>query len=122
VHAGGWSQRRFQQRAEEDWAATAREVAAEVERLFDEVDARVVVLGGDDRAVGLIRDDLPARVVERTQVIEHGRADDGSEEAREADVRRLVATAVAQDTVALLERFREEIGQNDEAVAGAAAT
>src|SRR5690606_36940706 len=56
------------------------------------------------------------------QVIEHGRADDGSEEAREADVRRLVATAVAQDTVALLERFREEIGQNDEAVAGAAAT
>jgi hypothetical protein len=119
---GGWSQKRYQQRADEDWAATARLVAEEVTRLADRVDARTVVVGGDVRAVHLVLDAVPDRLAERAHVIDHGRATDGSEDVRQSEVRRLVATAVAEDSVALLQKFREERGQLDRAVDGPAAT
>jgi hypothetical protein len=122
VHGGGWSHRRFQQRAEEDWAKTAGEVAEEVVRLARRVDPRIIVLGGDVRATNLILDDLPAELAQRTRLIDQGRAADGSEEERDREVRRLVATAVAEDTVALLEKFREENGQHDRAADGIEAT
>lgn len=122
VHPGGWSQPRFQQRAENDWKATAADVASEVARLSRAVDARVVVLGGDVRATQMIRDDLPTELDDAVHLIDQGRAADGSDEAREREIRRLLATAVAEDTVALLERFKEEHGQHDRAVSGAAAT
>ena len=61
---GGWSQRRFQQRAEDTWAANARQVAHRIERLFDAVELRVVVLAGDVRAVQLVRSTLPPRVLD----------------------------------------------------------
>jgi hypothetical protein len=122
VSPGGWSQRRYQQRAENDWERTAGDVATQVAKLSEQVDARVIVLGGDVRATHMIRDDLPARLTERTHLIDPGRAADGSEEARDREVRRLLATAVSEDTVALLQRFKEERGQHDRAVEGAAAT
>jgi peptide subunit release factor 1 (eRF1) len=122
VHGGGWSHRRFQQRAEEDWAKTAAEVAEAVVRLADRVDPRILVLGGDVRATNLILGDLPAELAQRTRLIEQGRAADGSEEERDREVRRLVATAVAEDTVALLDKFREERGQHDRAADGIEAT
>jgi hypothetical protein len=122
VHPGGWSQRRYQQRAENDWAATASDVAEEVAALSNRVDARLVVLGGDVRATHMIRDDLPAELGAEVHLIDQGRAADGSEEAREREIRRLMATAVAADTVALLEKFKEETGQDDRAANGPAAT
>ncbi len=122
VKPGGWSQKRFQQRAEEDWAETAREVATEVERLADGADARVIILGGDVRATQLVREALPDRLAGRLRLIEHGRALDGSDEEREVEVRRLVATAVAEDSVGILEKFKEERGQHDRAADGPAAT
>ncbi len=122
VGGGGWSHRRIQQRAEDDWAHQAREVASEVSALARRLDPRVVVIGGDVRAVQLIRDDLPAEVAERVHVIDPGRAVDGSEDERRTEIRRLVQTAVAEDTVATLEVFKEEMGQQDRAVAGAEAT
>jgi hypothetical protein len=122
VAPGGWSQKRFQQRADEDWAATAREVAEAVEALADRIEARTLVLGGDVRATHLVLERLPARLADLTHVITAGRAVDGSEEEREREIHRLVATAVAEDSVALLERFKEERGQHDRAADGPAAT
>jgi hypothetical protein len=122
VHGGGWSHRRFQQRAEEDWAKTAGEVTEELVKLAERVEPRLIVLGGDVRATNLILDGLPAELADRTRLIEQGRATDGSDDEREREVRRLVATAVAEDTVALLEKFREEKGQQDRATDGAAGT
>ena len=122
VHGGGWSHRRFQQRAEEDWAKTAAEVTEALVRLARRVDPRIIVLGGDVRATNLVYDDLPTELAARTRLIEQGRAADGSEEERAEEVRRLVNTAVAEDTVALLEKFREENGQQDRAADGAAGT
>src|SRR3546814_18177187 len=66
--------------------------------------------------------DLPAELASRVHVIDQGRAADGSGHARDEEIRRLVATAVAEDTVAVLERFKEEIGQQDLAVGGMAPT
>ena len=122
VKPGGWSQKRFQQRAEEDWAATAKEVAAEAERLAGATDAQVVILGGDVRAVQLVQDELPGALADRIRTIEHGRALDGSDEERDVEVRRIVATAVAEDSVAILEKFKEERGQHDRAADGPGAT
>jgi hypothetical protein len=122
VKGGGWSHRRFQDRAEEDWAATAREVAAEATALADRIDARIIVLGGDVRARQLVLDGLPTHLADRVRLIEQGRALDGSDEERQREVRRLVATAVAEDSMALLDKFKEERGQHDRAADGPAAT
>jgi hypothetical protein len=115
---GGWSQKRYQQRADEDWAATARNVAREVSDAAHRGSAEIVILGGDPRTTHLIRDALSADLVERTRLIEHGRAIDGSEDEQKREVRRLVANAVAEASVALLESFKEERGQHDRATDG----
>src|SRR5579883_3327859 len=56
---GGWSQRRYQERAENTWEQTAEEVAAEVAASAARVGARLVVVAGDVRAVALLREHLP---------------------------------------------------------------
>jgi len=122
VGPGGWSQRRYQQRAENTWQQNAHAVAAELTRLVDEVDARVVVGAGDVRAIQLLTDALPRPVTERFGVVDGGRAAGVSLDGIAADVVRAVATAVAADTVEVLRKFREERGQGDRAAEGPAAT
>lgn len=48
--------------------------------------------------------------------VDQRRAADGGAAERDEEVRRLVATAVAEDTVAVLDTLREELGQHDRAV------
>ena len=50
--AGGWSQRRYQQRQVNTWEENAREVADEVARLAKGIDARLLAIGGDVYATG----------------------------------------------------------------------
>lgn len=120
---GGWSQRRFQQRAENVWEANAKDVADEVTKVAEETEARLVVVAGDVRAVQLLRENLPERLDRIVHEVEGQRAlDSGSIEGIADDVVRLVATAVAEDTVALLAKFREERGQHDRASDGIRAT
>src|SRR3954463_9487754 len=45
--AGGWSQKRYQQRAENTWKANAADVATELTDLVDTEQPHLVVLGGD---------------------------------------------------------------------------
>jgi peptide subunit release factor 1 (eRF1) len=118
VKAGGWSQRRYQQRAQNTWEQNADEVAREVATLAEQVNARLVVAAGDVRAVQLLREALPSRWVDGLEVVDGSRAEDGSLEDLTEDLRPLVAKAVDEDGAALLERFREERGQHDRAVEG----
>ena len=104
---GGWSQPRYQRRAENDWAANAAEAAGEVARLADRYDARIVLIGGDVRAAHMLADQLPKELP--TAFVEGDRDD---------ETRRLVNTVVAEDTVAILDKFKEERGQQDRAVDG----
>lgn len=117
VAPGGWSQRRYQQRAENTWESNAGAVAEVVARAADDVGAEVIVVGGDVRAVELLEESLPDRLLERVEAISGGRAPGGDNGVHEA-TGRWVATAAARSTVELLEKFREEIGQADRAVEG----
>jgi hypothetical protein len=119
---GGWSQPRYQRRAENTWEHNAHDVAAEVTTLVDRFDPRLVVVAGDVRALELIREALPDRVAERLEVVDGGRSEDGSEDAFAHAVHGRLAGAVAADTVHLLEKFGEELGQHDRAVDGPEAT
>jgi hypothetical protein len=122
ANAGGWSQRRYQERAEHTWERNAADAADQVERLARRVDARMVVAAGDERAVTLLQEHLPAELVERLVVVSGGRSPDGSEEIFEREARVAVELAVNADANALLEKFREERGQNDRAAEGPRAT
>jgi peptide subunit release factor 1 (eRF1) len=119
---GGWSQRRYQQRAEDQWDRNAKQVADRVVELFDEIGARLVVVAGDVRALEKLRGHLPERVLERVQEVDGSRAVDGGVDALADEAVRAVATAVASDSVALLDKLTEELGQNDRAAEGPART
>ncbi len=58
-HPGGWSQRRFQQRAENTWESNARLAVDEVVEMLP-ADVDVIVVGGDVRAAGFFAEHLPS--------------------------------------------------------------
>lgn len=117
---GGWSQRRYQEVAENLWEENAQQVAGEVARLVDEVDAQLVVAAGDVRALGYLQEHLPEKVRDVVTVTEGTRQPDGSEDELTEEIERVVSVAVAQQSSTVLERFREELGQRDLALAGTA--
>jgi hypothetical protein len=115
VRKGGWSHRRMQQRAENTWENTANDVAAALEEIVGRVRPRVVTVAGDVRMVQFLRDRLPTQIAALLRDVPGGRSEDGSEQNRDDAVRRWVNTAVAEDTVALLQLFSQERGQQDRA-------
>jgi len=118
VGAGGWSQRRYQVRAENTWERNADDVAEEVTGLVDRHDARLVVLAGDVRALEMIRKALPSRISGLVAVVDGGRSGDGSGGAFADAVREQVTALVNRDVIDLLGKFREELGQDDRAADG----
>lgn len=111
---GGWSQRRYQQRAENNWERNARAVAAEVADLAGRVKARLVLVTGDVRAVGLLEDAVPDALRPDMRVLEHGV---GTDALADESV-RLLADLVARDTVAALRALRAGLGSPPEGPAG----
>jgi hypothetical protein len=117
VKPGGWSQRRYQERAENTWEHNAHEVAEQAAKLAEMVDAKVVIVSGDVRAVGLVRESLPERwqVVVRVipRHIPEGAPGHPPEEVEEA-----ASEIAAGETEGLVERFLMERGQGDRAADG----
>lgn len=118
---GGWSQRRYQQKAENLWRENAEQVVRRITQLTDELDPRLVVIAGEVRAVQLIFDQLPERVARLARRAKGGRHR-GSEGKLPQHVDELYRSAVAEDTVALLDKYLEELGQHDRGLAGVAET
>lgn len=58
-HPGGWSQRRFQQRAENTWESNSKEVAEHVTDLTRRAGPALIIVAGDERAIGFFRQHLP---------------------------------------------------------------
>jgi hypothetical protein len=117
---GGWSHRRFQQRAIDSWVKNAHEVAEEAQALCEQIDARLLLVGGDDHAVSYFTDALGQPWNDRVRRLEHAtRAAGGDPEKLDEEVRRLVRTAVAEDEVAILERYRELCGRGEQSASGA---
>jgi hypothetical protein len=119
---GGWSQPRYQRRAENTWEHNADEVVADVVALADRFQPRLVVVAGDVRALELIRKALPRHLAESLEEVGGSRAEDGSDVELWEGVRGRLAGAAAADTVHLLGKLREELGQGDRAVDGPEAT
>ncbi|WP_116995341.1 Vms1/Ankzf1 family peptidyl-tRNA hydrolase [Desertimonas flava] len=71
-HPGGWSQRRFQQRAENTWEDNAREVADAVAEVTQRVDAQLVAVAGDVRAQTFLLEHLPTDVADIAVKVEAG--------------------------------------------------
>jgi hypothetical protein len=122
VAPGGWSQRRFQQRAEDSWLHNMAEVAAELTALADRARARVVAVGGDERALGYLLDALPARLQDRVHRIGVTRAPDGSSERLGGEVAAELDASWRARVDAALALHAEELGQSDRATAGAGRT
>ena len=119
VAPGGWSQRRFQQRAENTWEHNAHLVAEEVAKLAGRIEARAIVVAGDVRAVSLLEDFLPEHLRGLMHQVSGGRMPDGSDERLPGEIEDAVTEVVARQTEALIERFHMERGQDDRAAEGA---
>jgi hypothetical protein len=119
--AGGWSQRRYQQRQVNTWEDNAHEVAGEVARIAKRTDVRLIALGGDVHAKRFFSDALPTELQGLLRDIGGAtrHADGGTDHVAE-DVKRLVDTVVSTETVAVLQEFEEERGQHDRAADGPA--
>jgi hypothetical protein len=118
---GGWSQRRYQQRSIDSWERNGEEVAAAVESLARRLNARLILVGGDEHAVSYTTGALSGRWEQRVHVLQHAtRAAGGDVEAMNAEVDELVRAALAEEQAAVLERFAREKGQRDRAADGPA--
>jgi Bacterial archaeo-eukaryotic release factor family 2 len=105
---GGWSQPRYQHRAEVVWERNAGEVADVLARIVDDVRPRFVAAAGDVRALQLLRDQSPKRVQELLRVV------GGEVPAIDrvlAEAAELVDAEVRGDTDALASRFAQERGR-----------
>jgi hypothetical protein len=121
---GGWSQPRYQRRAEDSWRHNAAGVAAATARAVRISQATLLLVIGDVRAVQLLEARLPL-AVRRGVTIRHlpgGRRPDGSRIERQALVGKAGRNHGARETASLLDRFTEELGPAGGAVQGAAAT
>ena len=118
VKPGGWSQRRFQDRAEDSWKGNAEQVADRVARLAKDLDAELVIVAGDVRAVELLQKSLPERVEGLVHVVEGERPWEGKGDPLPEETRDLVERHVRETTDRLLAKFEEERGQRDKAVEG----
>jgi hypothetical protein len=123
VQAGGWSHRRFQQRAENMWQRNAGEVAAEVDRLVVESRAKLLVLTGDERACQELRDQLAPRSREVLVQVAEGNRAAGSDSERFAEaVERLAAECSARAEQKRIDTFVQEAGRDGLAAQGLKAT
>ena len=123
VHGMGWATKRWDNDVEETWELSARDVAELIDRVSRDINARLVIASGDDRALQLISQHLPTGLVDKfVKIAGGGRAVDGSDDVIAEEVLRVISDRVAADTIDLLEKFSEERGQSDRASDGVAAT
>jgi release factor family 2 len=118
AHGGGWTHRRYQQRVENAWKENVADAARDVERLAEQHAVQLIVLAGDPRAEELLRAALSRGVLDLLRPAPDARRRDGGVDEHAPGVRRLVASVGAEHTVALLQRFEEERGQQDRAADG----
>jgi hypothetical protein len=111
-HPGGWSQRRFQQRAENTWEDNADDIAKSADELARRIDARLVAVAGPARARSMVVDSLGSLVRNdeySVEPIEQGDVD-GIVDA----VTRLTADVAASDVVAAIERAKTSMARADD--------
>lgn len=108
---GGWSHRRFQQRAENTWERNAEDVAAAAADMAGEIDADVVFVAGETRARHLVVDALSDRHGTDVVNVEAGDADGIADV-----VVRSLADRVAGVVTSLAAEVRSRVGADTASV------
>lgn len=111
-HPGGWSQRRFQQRAENTWNENADEVADSATELAGRVDARLIAVAGPERARSMVAESLAERVHDAQCVVVE--IDAGDVDGIAAEVTRMAADIAARDTVEVITRAKQSMATADD--------
>jgi hypothetical protein len=120
---GGWSTKRYDATVHNTWHENAKDVAATLERISSDIDARVIVAAGDQQALSLLEEHLPTPLRDRyVSVPGGGRHLDGSDDVVAQHVTDALADRVAEDTLALLDDFAQQRAQDERAAEGVAAT
>lgn len=105
---GGWSHRRYQQRAENQWEQNADDVAEAVVDFASQFDPVLIAVAGPVRARSMIAEALADRVADDLVVpIDAGDADGIGDE-----VVRLLSDHVARAQRTLAERLRDGLAQD----------
>lgn len=119
----GESKDDFHHRVEDSWRHNALRDAEAITAALKDSGARVLLLAGDVRTVGLVTDRLPSWIRDEVTVrkVSGSRGHDGSGEARTNQIAQAVAEAVEADTRRLLEEFADHSGPDGLAVQGAPA-
>lgn len=104
---GGWSQKRFQTRAENTWEQNAKQTVEDI--LADHADLGLIIVGGDVRAVGFFTDHVPngPTVVE----VEGSRSADHDAFLDNAD--RVLRTRAAERQVEALDRVKQAVATDN---------
>lgn len=107
---GGWAQGRYQHRAEDSWQHNAAAVARDVTRALHQVDAQLLLIAGDVRAVELLLERLPTAVRQALTVrrLPGGRQPDSSGAIRDEATADVVAEFAHTETADLLDRLDAE--------------
>jgi hypothetical protein len=104
---GGWSQRRFQQRADERLMALGRQISEEAERYMDQHDVDMLVIAGDEVITGTLNRTMSESLLERVVAQIRLDIDASTEEILDATVpiaeraeaeRELVSVKAISDT------------------------
>jgi hypothetical protein len=104
-HPGGWSQRRFQQRAENTWERNADDVATQIVETARTYQPEMIFVAGDVRAQHLLLESLAERERGQTILIEAGSPDGVA-----GEVGRLLADHVARDVRDVIEQVKMRRG------------
>ncbi|MCW2776670.1 MAG: hypothetical protein JWN17_395 [Frankiales bacterium] len=118
VKGGGWSHHRYQHTAEQGWADNAKEIVSAVEHLAEQVGAQLLVLVGDERELGYVKEKLSTQWADKVVEVAGARGRDGSETLVPTRVADAVALHVAHETLDLLGQYAQERGQGKRAVDG----
>lgn len=114
---GGWSHRRLQTRAEDSWERNVATVAADLDRQVAERRPEIVLVTGDVRAVGLLREAVGRRAGELLVEVPGGaRADGVNKQVFKARIAGALEEHRVHRRDAVLERFRTEQGRSGAAV------
>lgn len=122
-HGGGWSELRFQHHTEDVWRRNADEVAGEIDRVASSSGARLIVLAGDIRARGLVKENLSEASRALLSEVDSHTHTAGAESADlEDQVNKHVAEVWAEERQAVMDKLAVREGQaNPEAAHGVGA-
>jgi hypothetical protein len=113
VHAGGWSDRRYDQAVEETWKRNAQDVGAAATDLAESIGAEIIVVGGDVRAVQTFAGRLPKRWQDRVVRTDAGARHAGADETALDDVTvQAVAEVADRHAREVIDRYEAQRGDD----------